>query len=180
MILLGVPLRLPPDLVRFGIYFFLFWSRHHEGSHQGLHGRINACFDQDRTSKADTSYNLSNDGRWPGSSNLQNLKTQCSFKLAELVETHRLAVKEAGDTDEIVEEFSQIKQRDMDQDGKLKIVGKDEVKEELGRSPDTTDTFVMRMYFELLRDATGGTAEQSVSAINRRMGFTREVEQRGY
>jgi hypothetical protein len=27
----------------------------------------------------------------------------------------------------------------------------------LGRSPDTRDTFIMRMYFELLRDAAGQT-----------------------
>ncbi|MEO6783565.1 MAG: hypothetical protein ABI196_22180 [Bradyrhizobium sp.] len=67
----------------------------------------------------------------------------------------------------------------MDQDGKLKIVGKEEVKEALGRSPDTADTFVMRMYFELLKDATGGPAEQSVFANNRRIGFTRSIEQRG-
>ena len=38
-------------------------------------------------------------------------------------------VKAGGDQDEIIEEFSQIKQRDMDKDGKLKVVGKDEVKE---------------------------------------------------
>ncbi len=36
----------------------------------------------------------------------------------------------------------------------------------------------MRMYFELLKDATGGTYEQSVSAINRR-GIVRKFEQRG-
>jgi hypothetical protein len=36
----------------------------------------------------------------------------------------------------------------MDKDGKLKIVGKDEVKEAIGRSP-AGDTFIMRMYFEL-------------------------------
>ena len=57
----------------------------------------------------------------------------------------------------------------MDKDGKLKIVGKDEVREAIGRSPDTADTFIVRMYFELLKDATGGTYEQSVSAINRRL-----------
>jgi hypothetical protein len=77
-------------------------------------------------------------------------------------------IKPGGDQDEITEEVSQIKQRDMDKDGKLKIVGKDEVREGIGRSPDTGNTFIMRMYFELLKDASGGTYEQSVSAINRR------------
>jgi hypothetical protein len=111
-------------------------------------------------------------------SNFQNLKAQCAFKLAEVVETHRLAIVPGGDQDEITEEFSQIKQRDMDKDGKLKIVGKDEVREAIGRSPDTGDTFIMRMYFELMKDAVGGTYEQSVSAINHRH-VRRGIQQRG-
>jgi hypothetical protein len=89
-----------------------------------------------------------------------------------------MAIKPGGDQDEITEEFSQIKQRDMDKDGKLKIVGKDEVREAIGRSPDTGDTFIMRMYSELLKDATGGTYEQSVSSINRRH-VSRTIQQRG-
>jgi hypothetical protein len=99
--------------------------------------------------------------------NFQNLKAQCAFKLAELVETHRIAARPGGDQDEITEEFSQIKQKDMDKDGKLKIVGKDEVREALGRSPDVADTFHMRMWFELIKDATTGTHEQATTAMQR-------------
>ena len=84
----------------------------------------------------------------------------------------------AGDQDEIMEDLSQIKQKDMDKDGKLKIVGKDEVREALGRSPDSGDTFLMRMWFELIKDATTGTHEQAVAAINRRQ-VPRKVVQRG-
>ncbi len=109
-------------------------------------------------------------------SNIQNLKAQCAFKLAEMVETHKLAIVPGGDRDEITEEFSQ---KDMDKVGKLKIVGKDEVKEAIGRSPDAGDTFIMRMWFELMKDATGGTYEQSVSAINRRGVMPRKIGQRG-
>jgi hypothetical protein len=64
----------------------------------------------------------------------QQLKAQCAFKLAELVETHKLAIVPGGDQDEITEEFSHIKQKDMDKDGKLKIVGKDEVRDAICRS----------------------------------------------
>jgi phage terminase large subunit len=124
------------------------------------------------------SVNLTVDGNRHVSS-FQNLKTQCAFKLAELVETHKLAIVPSGDQDEIMEEFAQIKQKDMEKDGKLKIVGKDEVREALGRSPDTGDTFIMRMYFELLKDATGGTYEQSVSAIHRRGVIPRKIAPRG-
>ncbi len=32
----------------------------------------------------------------------------------------------------------------------------------LGRSPDTRDTFIMRIYFELLRDAAGQTTSRMI------------------
>jgi hypothetical protein len=87
--------------------------------------------------------------------NFQNLKAQCGFKLAELVETHKIACKSAGDQDEIAEDLGQIRQKDPDKDGPLKLIPKDEVREALGRSPDVGDTFLMRMFFELLKDAAG-------------------------
>lgn len=111
----------------------------------------------------------------------QNLKAQCGFKLAELVETHRIAAKAGGDDDEIAEDLAQIRQKDMDKDGKLKLVPKDEVREALGRSPDTGDTFLMRMYFELLNDAAGSPNqpyERSLGAMNRR-SLTRKNTSRG-
>jgi hypothetical protein len=69
----------------------------------------------------------------------------------------------------------------MDKDGKLKIVPKDEVREALGRSPDTGDTFLMRMYFELLKDAAGQTNapyERSVRNLNMKAAL-RKNQQRG-
>jgi hypothetical protein len=111
----------------------------------------------------------------------QHLKAQCAFKLAELVETHRLAAKPLGDEDEITDDFTQIEQRDMEKDGKLKIVPKGEVREALGRSPDVGDTFIMRMYFELLRDAAGqqnAPYERSVGAMQQRHA-RREIRPRG-
>ena len=39
--------------------------------------------------------------------------------------------------------------KDADKDGKRRVVPKDEVKEVLGRSPDSGDCLLMRMYFEL-------------------------------
>jgi hypothetical protein len=46
----------------------------------------------------------------------------------------------------IMEEFGQIKEKDMDKDGKKCLVGKDEIKANIGRSPDFFDTIMMRMY----------------------------------
>jgi hypothetical protein len=37
----------------------------------------------------------------------------------------------------------------MDKDGKREVLSKDEIKEQLGRSPDYADMIMMRYYFEL-------------------------------
>jgi len=37
----------------------------------------------------------------------------------------------------------------MDNDGKLSIIKKDDIKSKIGRSPDYSDAIMMRMYYEL-------------------------------
>ncbi len=49
----------------------------------------------------------------------------------------------------IREDLEQVKGKDVDKDAKVKLVGKDEMKENLGRSPDYGDCLMMRLYFEL-------------------------------
>ena len=83
--------------------------------------------------------------------NYQNLKTQCSYILAEKINSHQVAVftQDQKIKSDLTEELEQIKQRDSEKEGKLKIIPKEEVKEMIGRSPDLADCMVMRMYFEL-------------------------------
>ncbi len=80
--------------------------------------------------------------------NYLNLKTQCYFLLSEKVNNQAIYIADDSHKEEIIEELEQIKQKDADKDGKLKIKGKEEVKEMLGRSPDFADALMMRMYFE--------------------------------
>jgi hypothetical protein len=47
------------------------------------------------------------------------------------------------------EEMEQVKQKDIDKDGKVALIGKDIVKQMIGRSPDEWDSIMMRYYFEL-------------------------------
>lgn len=83
--------------------------------------------------------------------NFNNLKSQCYFKLADIVRANLMYV--AADDPEfvarLIEEFEQVKQKDMDKDGKKQVVPKDKVKELLGRSPDISDMVMMRMYWEI-------------------------------
>lgn len=83
--------------------------------------------------------------------NYNNLKSQCSYKMAE-----KIMKRETGEiyTDSAVfeatsEEMEQVKQKDIDKDGKIAIVPKDVVKQHIGRSPDEWDSIMMRYYFEL-------------------------------
>lgn len=86
--------------------------------------------------------------------NFANLKTQCAFKLAELINEHKLAIKVPEYRDEIIEDITALlRQKDIDKDGKLKIKAKDDVKQELGHSPDIGDTFIYRAWFELQKEA---------------------------
>lgn len=104
------------------------------------------------------------DGFFPGShaflngarpfkgENYENLKTQCYYKLAEKINRREMFIyvgKTKDEIDFIVEELGQIKRRDMDKDGKLKILRKEEVKNNIGRSPDWSDMLMMRCYFDV-------------------------------
>ena len=82
--------------------------------------------------------------------NFANLKSQCYYKLAEYINANKIYI-EGATTDineKLIQELEQVKQHNMDKDGKKQIIPKDKVKELIGRSPDFSDTLMMRMYFE--------------------------------
>src|SRR5690625_656100 len=83
--------------------------------------------------------------------NFANLKTQCSYYMAQKIEDREVGeICNSGDIRDIVgEEMEQIKQKDINKDGKIKLISKDEIKTKLGRSPDDWDSIMMRYYFEL-------------------------------
>jgi phage terminase large subunit len=94
--------------------------------------------------------------------NFRNLKTQCAYKLAELINEHKIAFKVPEYRDKIVEELTALlKAKSVDEDHKLQIKPKDEVKEDLGRSPDIGDTILYRAWFELKKEATSENPNQS-------------------
>jgi hypothetical protein len=83
--------------------------------------------------------------------NYQNLKTQCYYKLADLVNTAQIGI-ESNDINiknQIIEELEQVRTKDADKDNKLKIIPKETIKDIIGRSPDYADAIAMRMFFEL-------------------------------
>lgn len=83
--------------------------------------------------------------------NFNNLKSQCYFKLAEVMNKNEIFI-DCEDPDikaMIIQELEQVKQHNMDKDGKRQVLPKDVVKENIGRSPDYSDAIMMRMWFDL-------------------------------
>ena len=86
--------------------------------------------------------------------NYANLKSQCAFKLAEMINEHKISFNVLDYREAIMEEAAALlKHKKIDSDGKLQIKPKNEVKEELGRSPDIGDPLIYRMWFVIKEDA---------------------------
>lgn len=83
--------------------------------------------------------------------NYNNLKSQCYFRLAERINKGQLYIdcKDIEIKKLIIQELEQVKQYNMDKDSKRQVLPKDRVKEIIGRSPDFSDTLMMREWFEL-------------------------------
>jgi hypothetical protein len=83
--------------------------------------------------------------------NYANLKSQCTYRFAEAVNARTIAIHcdNMEIRAKIVEELEQIKAKDVDKDGKLGLISKDKIKEIIGRSPDFSDTMMMRMIFDV-------------------------------
>lgn len=80
-----------------------------------------------------------------------NLKSECAYKLAEMINNRRLKIVCTPEQKEIItEELGVLKADNVNADErKKKIIKKDKMKELLGHSPDYLDMLLMRMYFEL-------------------------------
>ncbi|KKL61844.1 hypothetical protein LCGC14_2191230, partial [marine sediment metagenome] len=83
-------------------------------------------------------------------SEYKNLRSQCVFTLAGLTNEHKVAIKteDARIKSHIIEELSTYQDASKG-DGKRMATQKEDIKALIGRSPDITDTILMRMYFVL-------------------------------
>ncbi len=82
-----------------------------------------------------------------------NLKSQCGFLLAAKINDAKMWAKSVTneyDRQILSEELSFIKKAAEYTDGKLKLMSKPLIIQALGRSPDFSDLWLMKMYFDLL------------------------------
>lgn len=80
-------------------------------------------------------------------SDYKNLRSQCVFTLADLVNNHKIASRVTGRQKEAIIEELAVYQDASIGDGKRMATQKEDVKEIIGRSPDDSDCFIMRMFF---------------------------------
>ncbi len=83
--------------------------------------------------------------------NYQNLKTQCYYKMADLINKGQLGIAcpDVNVKQNIIEELEQVRTKDADKDNKLQVVPKETIKDIIGRSPDYADAIAMRMFYEI-------------------------------
>ena len=91
--------------------------------------------------------------------NYSNLKTQCYYKLADIINKDELYISEIVAEkiikgkkikDIIIKERKAIKRANIDMDGRKCIIRKEEMKGIIGHSPDFFDMICMRVYAEIL------------------------------
>lgn len=100
--------------------------------------------------------------------NFKTLKDQCGYGVAELINQHgiRIDCDDEATRDNIEEEIGELKDAKPDEDSKKQLVPKDEIKENIGRSPDDLDCIIMRYWFELrANDIPSRTDEIRVQQI---------------
>jgi len=84
-----------------------------------------------------------------------NLKTQCFYKCADSVNRAEYYISDSVDREHVetlLNELRYIKRDKVESDGKLRVIPKEQMINNLGRSPDYADAFMMHSYVDLMGD----------------------------
>jgi len=97
--------------------------------------------------------------------NSTNVKPQCYVKLSEYFKENKLSINilEPSTIDDLTQELLGVKLKNLDRDNKISVQRKEEMKKQLGKSPDISDAMMMRMYFEVKQHKNAG--KYSISFI---------------
>lgn len=102
----------------------------------------------------------------PLTSEYKNLRSQCIFELSRLVNDHKVActVSDIRIKEAIIEELATYQDASTG-DGKRMATKKEDVKELIGRSPDLSDTFIMRCYFIIKEKMLPGVQSEQAQKV---------------
>ena len=111
-------------------------------------------------------------------SEYKNLRSQCVFTLADLANNHKIASRVTGRQKEvIIEELSNYQDASQG-DGKRMATPKEIIKEIIGRSPDASDCYIMRMYFVIRNRLAPHQSEHKAVIDNKLFAQFAKNEQR--
>lgn len=98
-----------------------------------------------------------------------NLRSQCCWEFAQRIKERKVAfkVKDQNMITKLSQELEQWKTTEVDDDKKVQIISKAEMKDELGgRSPDYSDALYEREFFELDHDSKRGADPETIRKQN--------------
>lgn len=107
-----------------------------------------------------------------------NLRSQCIWEFSRRIKEGKVAFK-PEDTqirEKLVEELQQWKTVSVDNDKKLQIISKEEIREYIGRSTDYSDALYEREFFELDHDSKSRASSETVKKqeqVNKQKPFNR-------
>jgi hypothetical protein len=109
--------------------------------------------------------NFINNSRPLHDENFTNLKSQCYVKLSQMFKDGLISINltEPSLVDDLTQELLAVKLKDIDKDNKVGVMSKDEMKKILGKSPDLSDSLMMRMMLEIKNNKT--TKKYSIAYI---------------
>lgn len=81
--------------------------------------------------------------------NYANLKSQCSFRLADFL--HLVRIEDKRYKEEILQELAIVEEKDSEKDNKKAVMPREYMIKQLGRSPDWYSSIIQRVAFELRR-----------------------------
>lgn len=82
-----------------------------------------------------------------------NLKTECYYTLAKVVEDGKITILASQHKERIIKELETVKRYKSDADTKNRVTPKEEIKRLHGFSPDIADSMMMRAYYDLKPNA---------------------------
>ena len=102
----------------------------------------------------------------PLTTEYKNLRSQCIFELARHINDHKIAAKieDVRIKEEIIEELATYQDASPG-DGKRMATKKEDIRELIGRSPDVSDTFIMRMFFVLKEKMLPGVQSEQAQKV---------------
>lgn len=102
----------------------------------------------------------------PRITDYKNLRSQCIFTLADLVNNHKIASRVTGRQKEaIIEELSNYQNLAVS-DGKRMATSKEDIREIIGHSPDDSDCFIMRVFFHIKERMIGDQSPERTNIVN--------------